>query len=127
MARPSMRIRCAVRREGPLIGSDRYPGRTNSMKLGEITGGQSYLSAAQIDRADLRFLWHSDFWDGPRSGMLVYRGEECWFEVIDESEGDDADWYRRFAVLRLSKEQHAEEVRWHQLFREKVGTHTDYV
>jgi hypothetical protein len=58
--------------------------------------------------------------------MLVYRGEACWFKVVAESEDAAAGWHRRFVVLRLSPEQHAEELRWHELFREKVGAHTDY-
>jgi hypothetical protein len=33
---------------------------------------------------------------------------------------------RRFAILRLTPDQLAEEEHWHALFREKVGTHTDY-
>jgi hypothetical protein len=58
--------------------------------------------------------------------MLVYRAQECWFQVVAESEHDNPEWYRRFVVLRLSPEQHAEECRWHDLFRAKVGVHTDY-
>lgn len=84
------------------------------------------MRSPRIDRAEVRLLWHADYYDGPKSGMLVYRGEECWFEVIDECEDPDADWYRRFVILRLSAEQLAEEKRWHELFREKVGGHTDY-
>jgi hypothetical protein len=96
------------------------------LTLADITGPEDYLRAPRIDGADVRLLWHADFWDGPRSGMLVYRGEECWFQVIAESEDDNPDWYRRFVVLRLTPEQHAEEKRWHELFRAKVGVHADY-
>ena len=70
--------------------------------------------------------WHADFWDGPRSGMLTYRGQEYWFEVVAESEDDASGWYRRFAVLRRRPDQHADELRWHELFRRCVGGHTDY-
>jgi hypothetical protein len=79
-----------------------------------------------MENAELRLLWHADFWDGPRSGMLDYRGEQCWFQAVAESEEDGSTWYRRFIVLRLSHEQHAEECRWHELFQAKVGVHTDY-
>jgi hypothetical protein len=58
--------------------------------------------------------------------MLLYRGEECWFEVVAESEEDAATWYRRFAIVRLSPPQIAEEHRWHDLFRQHVGTHTEF-
>jgi hypothetical protein len=96
------------------------------MMLADIAGPDDCLRAPRIDYANLRLLWHDDYWDGPRSGMLLYHGEECWFEVVAESEDDAAVWYRRFAVLRLSPEQHAEESRWHELFRRCVGHHTDY-
>jgi hypothetical protein len=110
------------------------PPKTRSRALGEealrvltragISGPTGYLRAPRIDPAAVRLLWHVDFWDGPRSGMLLYRGEERWFELV--AEGDEAGWYRRFVVLRLSPEQHAEERRWHDLFRQHVGLHTDY-
>jgi len=96
------------------------------MTLADITGPDQYLRAPRIDRAEVRLLWHSDYWDGPRSGMLVLLGEECWFQVVSESEDHGANWYRRFVVLRLSPGQHTEERKSHELFREKVGPHTDY-
>ena len=64
------------------------------LTFGDIVGDE-YLRAPRIESAELRLLWYSDFWDGPRSGMLVYRGEECWFQVVAESEEDDSPWYRR--------------------------------
>jgi hypothetical protein len=97
------------------------------LTVADISGPDGYLRVPQIDPAELRLLWHADFWDGPRSGMLLYRGEECWFQVIAENEDEQANWYRRFLLLRLTPEQHAEECYWHQLFRAKVGVHTDYV
>src|SRR5262245_50921329 len=96
------------------------------MTLADITGPDQYLRAPRIDRSEVRLLWHSDYCDGPRSGMLVFRSEECWFQVVSESEDDGANWYRPFLVLRLSPGQHTEERQWHELFREKVGPYTDY-
>ena len=43
--------------------------------------------------------------------MLFYRGERCWFEVVAENDSDDAGWYQRFVVVRLTPEQAAEEQR----------------
>lgn len=100
---------------------------TNVLTLADMSVPNAYLQVPQIDRAEVRLLWHSDFWDGPRSGMLVFRGEECWFEVVAENDDDPTTtWYRRFGILRLTPEQHAEECKWHELFRTKVGVHTDY-
>jgi hypothetical protein len=97
------------------------------LTLADVSGPDGYLHTPRIDRSEVRFLWHADYWDGPKSGMLLYRGEECWFEVVAENEDVSMDaWYRRFIVLRLSPGQRAEEWRWHELFREKVGAHTDY-
>lgn len=76
----------------------------------------------RIPLSEIRLLWHADFWDGPLSGMLRYAGEECWFEVL-ESETALA---RRYAVLRLSPSQRADEERWHDLFRRHVGHNCSY-
>lgn len=80
----------------------------------------------QIPRLDVKLLWHCDFWDGPISGMLLYRTDMCWYAMIVENENDNGSWYRRFAVIRLTAEQLADEQYWHDLFRQHVGTHTDY-
>jgi hypothetical protein len=60
------------------------------------------------------------------SGMLLIDGETCWFEMIVENENEHEKWYRRFAIIRLSPDQLAEERNWHDLFRQHVGMHTDY-
>jgi hypothetical protein len=39
---------------------------------------------------------------------------------------DLRDYYRRFLIVELSDEQLREKEYWHNLFREKVGTHTDF-
>jgi hypothetical protein len=89
---------------------------------------EGFRAVPQVSREDVRLLWHSDYWDGPRSGMLELNGERCWFQVIAENEDEDLHgWYRRFVVVRLTADQLAEEDRWHALFRENVGWHNDYV
>lgn len=80
----------------------------------------------QISDRDVRLLWHSDYWDGPLSGMLSYRGEKLWFSLVDQADGLRVAWYRRFAIVRLRPEELADECRWHDLFRQCVGHHTDY-
>lgn len=93
-------------------------------KLPEFPAFGNGQMISRIDRTSVRLLWSSSFWDGAQSGVLVYRDERCWFQVIEENPGDE--WYRRFAIVRLTDEQLREECYWHDLFREKVGTHTDY-
>jgi len=93
-------------------------------KLPELACLGGYGALSRIDRSSVRFLWHSSYWDDPQSGVLLHGGERCWFQVIEENEGNE--WFRRFLVVRLTDEQLREETSWHELFREKVGTHTDY-
>ena len=72
-----------------------------------------------------RLLWHSDYHDGPVSGMLELDGEQCWFLFVD-SLGDDDERTRIFNVYRLTQEQLADEIERMAYFRERVGTHCDY-
>jgi hypothetical protein len=89
---------------------------------------EGFRAVPQVSQDAVHLLWHSDYWDGPRSGMLEFSGERCWFQVIAENEDEDLrGWYRRFVVVRLTPEQLAEECRWHDLFREHVGWHNDYI
>lgn len=43
-----------------------------------------------------------------------------------ENEEDVEPWYRRFALVRLTAQQLAEEVHSHERFHAHVGKHTDY-
>jgi hypothetical protein len=74
------------------------------LTLRDIAGPEGYLAAPRIEREEVRLLWHVDYWDGPRSGMLLYRGEHCWFVVVAESASDSVTWSRRFVILRLAPE-----------------------
>jgi hypothetical protein len=81
----------------------------------------------KIEKSDLRFLWYSRFYDGPRSGLLVYENRKYWFEHLDDLNyiiSGQLIWI--FLVVELTPTQLSEEEYWHDLFREKVGTHTDY-
>src|SRR5262249_7558477 len=84
-----------------------------------------YAHLPRIDWADVRLLWYSGFWDGPINGMCLYKGRRCWFQLCAEGEQADGS-HRSYLVLVLTKEQLDEEEFWHDLFRRKVGTHTDY-
>lgn len=48
------------------------------------------------------------------------------FTVFEESERREDDTRRLAIVLLTADEQLADERRWHDLFREHVGTHTDF-
>ena len=86
-----------------------------------------YRMLRALDQSRLEFLWYSDFWDGPKNGLLVFDGSKYWFQMFEESADPDfKDFYRRFLVVELTTAQLEVEERWHILFREKVGCHTDY-
>jgi hypothetical protein len=75
---------------------------------------------------EIRLLWDSDYWDGPLSGLLLLDGRKYWYQMVEEGSEPYTEFYRRFAIVELTGEQLAEEEKWHRLFQEKVGRHTDY-
>ena len=81
----------------------------------------------RVDEDLLRVLWHCEYWDGPRSGVLLYMTQPHWFQIYgEEDSGRWQDWYGKFLVIWLTEEQYAEEAAAHRLFQEKVGSHVDY-
>jgi hypothetical protein len=79
----------------------------------------------KLNRNDVRLLWYADFWDGPINGLCIYQNKKHWFEMSADDAFPDTN-QRRFVVLDLSPEQLADEEQWHELFRQKVGTHCDF-
>jgi hypothetical protein len=75
----------------------------------------------KIPAEDVQILWHDHFWDGPLSGVCLYGEAKHYYRCIEEA--DEGPWYRRFALYALTPGQAADEEAWHELFREKVGTH----
>ncbi len=96
------------------------------MRLAELP--DDYLmQLPRIDENLLRVLWHSEYWDGPRSGVLLYMARPHWFQICgEEDSGRWKDWYGKFVVIQLTEEQYATEAAYHRLFQEKVGSHVDY-
>lgn len=88
---------------------------------------KDYRHLQKVDRRDVHLLWYFDFWDGPINGLCLCHNEKCWFEACLEGEHAFSDSNpRRFFIRRLSREQLADEEKWHDLFRENVGTHSDF-
>ncbi len=88
---------------------------------------QSSNQVRKIDRADVRPLWYMDFWDGPINGLCLWNNRKYWFEFIVDEDGNEAiDGPRRFLMKELAPQQLEDEERWHELFRQKVGTHCDF-
>jgi hypothetical protein len=111
-------------------------------KFGEIPQDyylQYYKNLPQIDAKDVRILWHCGYYDGPLDGICLYQGRKCWFEIFQSLRVEDVrkrvdneggsvwlDYYVRYLVVELSDDQITEEDYWHELFRQKIGTHCDY-
>lgn len=86
-----------------------------------------------VELKDVRWLWHSSYYDGPLSGLVLFEGSEAWVECFDDivltrGEGDEMECMgaRRFAIMRLTPEELEHEKAEHALFQKYVGTHTDY-
>jgi len=77
----------------------------------------------KIDRHEVKLLWANEWWDGPISGMLMYRGEKCWFQLfIDPDDPEVEKFPRQYLVIELSNDQLKEEEYWQTLFLEMVGS-----
>ena len=84
-----------------------------------------YYKDKEEDMDDAYMLWHSDYYDGPLSGLAVYKGKKVWFQCI-EWEDENLFNMRIFNLHELSKEELEEEERWHQFFCDNVGYHCNY-
>jgi hypothetical protein len=81
---------------------------------------------SEIPREEVRWHWSSGHYDGPRSGVMIYKGEKLWVECyLNAALSEDAE-DSRFVLFRLTAEQLAEQEKWHRLFQENLGMHTDY-
>ena len=95
------------------------------MKLRDCHGIAN-SSVIRISAEELQPLWISEYYDGPLSGAVVHNGQFRWYVMGEEEQAPYADgWYRRYWLLALSAAQEDEERRWHDLFRQHVGTHWD--
>ena len=74
---------------------------------------------------ELKMLHHSNYYDGPLSGLALYNGQKVWFDCI-EWEDDNLFHCRRFNLHELSAKDLDEIEYWHKRFQQDVGYHTDY-
>jgi hypothetical protein len=83
------------------------------------------------EEPDVKPLWHCDYYDGPLSGMALLDGRMVWFTCHKWGAYDDEELcpdysLRTYALIELTEEEIAEEVRRHENFRRCVGHHCDY-
>lgn len=82
----------------------------------------------KLTQDDYKLLWISDYYDVPISGILQIGVSIYWFEMIQENKHKPKeDWFRRYAVVKLSTEQLEKEIKVHRDFQRYVGTHWDCV
>lgn len=72
-----------------------------------------------------RFLYHANYYDGPRSGaMQTGEGKRFWFDVHPDSDrAGEGYWY---LLYDLTEQEWEIETARQDLFRKYVGTHNDY-
>jgi len=78
------------------------------------------------DGESFRMVWHSNYYDGPLSGVGIVNGTPHWFDCIGEgSVGPDPDGTpmaaRVFGVVPLTTEEYAELLVDHELFESILG------
>jgi hypothetical protein len=95
------------------------------MTLADIRIAGSLTAIPRVGRGEVNYLWVSEVWDGPLSGMLEWNGANYWFEMFAENESENPTWSRRFAVLRLTGELMEGALERHANFQRYVGTHYD--
>ncbi len=94
------------------------------MKLGNINLSDVTV-VPEIDRSAVTFLWFNDFYDGPLAGMAEMNGTRYLFDMIDRNVLGDEEEDRRYWLIALTNDQLNDELRWHDLFCNNVGTHFD--
>ena len=74
------------------------------------------------EQPDLTMIWHSNYYDGPLSGMAKFNDEYVWFDLLEE----DHSGNRLFGLYRLSEDDLEAEQEHHKEFQEAVGYHCDH-
>ncbi|HVM69011.1 MAG TPA: hypothetical protein VM204_04160 [Gaiellaceae bacterium] len=78
-------------------------------------------SLEKIDPGELRLLWVNDGHDGPLEAVVEHAGACCLMLLHHEDATSDRPY--RWLLVRLSREEKAEEERLHALYVEHVGEH----
>lgn len=68
-----------------------------------------------------RMLHVTDFWDIPLSGLCLFKGNKCWFKLLDQEATVPL-----YNIYHLSEKDIETIEYWRQLFNEKVSTQWDY-
>jgi hypothetical protein len=107
------RVRCYVQRV-PEHGGRKSPAHDSS----------EYTSFPRVPLEELSWLWITDFYDRPLSGMLLYEGRICWYEVCDKAY--EAGNLYRYAIRQLTPADLEKEEPWRAVFIEHAGKQAFY-
>lgn len=76
-----------------------------------------------VELEGVRLLFHTDWWDGPLTGLAEYQGREYFFDAVWDEAADDRTYPRRLLLRTITDAEIAEEWRVHRPFEHLVGTH----
>jgi len=77
-----------------------------------------YKDYPKLPEDDFKYLWDADWYDGPLSGVCLYKGREHWFHWIAES--DNTSGYRIYVIVELTDKEIEYYHYWHNLFLKHV-------
>ena len=80
-----------------------------------------------LNHKDFKMLWANDWYDGPLSGMALYKNEKCFYFLEDILFEDVINRYKwLYKVYKLTPEQINYEEEKQKCFVENVGSHFDF-
>ncbi len=80
----------------------------------------------KIEFNEIKILWESDYYDGPLSGILLYKNQKYYFDLEDQNNTPGLGWYRKFCIYTLTPEQLKTEEEKQKCFIENVSSERDY-
>jgi len=93
--------------------------QVQQMLLAEARQPNAYVRLPRLGDNQLKILWAGGWYDGPESGILLYKGKKFYFTMCELLEDDT----KILVLVDLSEEQLRREEHWHDLFVRKVGSH----
>jgi hypothetical protein len=72
----------------------------------------------QIGEEELSFVWITGFYDGPLEGVVAYKGQKMWCEIVSDFVSQRT---RYFALVALSDEEYKQEWYWHNRFEKSLS------
>lgn len=71
-----------------------------------------------------KWLYVVDYWDGPLSGMVQYKGESLWAHCLVDEPKPGGGWHREFGLYRMPPGWRKKEAKRHKLWNECCGNYS---